>query len=63
MRDNGVGLPAQYGTIGLGLRTMEQRARLIGGELAVQVRPEGGVEVMCSEPTAIVDGTGIGEGI
>ena len=63
VRDNGVGLPAQSGTRGLGLRTMEQRARLIGGELAVQVRPEGGVEVTCSVPTTIVDGAGIGEGI
>lgn len=63
IRDNGSGLAAQPARRGLGLHTMEQRARLIGGELEVQNRPEGGVEVKCTMPAVIIAGTGIGEGI
>lgn len=61
--DNGAGLPAQATGRGLGLRTMEQRARLLGGEMVVQSRSEGGVEVTCTVPAAIVSGIGIAEGI
>lgn len=65
VRDNGAGLPAQAVAAGrgIGLRTMEQRARLLGGEFIVQGRPEGGVEVTCMVPAAIIAGLGIGEGI
>lgn len=40
---------------GLGLRTMEQRARLIGGRLRVQTQPGAGVEVICSIPAAMLE--------
>ncbi len=63
VRDNGAGLPAQAAGRGIGLRTMDQRARLLGGEFMVQSRPEGGVEVTCTVPAAIVSGIGIAEGI
>ncbi|MBX3732879.1 MAG: PAS domain S-box protein [Verrucomicrobiae bacterium] len=54
VRDNGVGLPAQPAPRGLGLRTMEQRARLIGGQLRVRARPEGGAEVLCCVPISVL---------
>lgn len=50
VRDNGVGLPAEPGTAGFGLRSMEQRARLIGGRLAIGAAPGGGTEVACMVP-------------
>jgi two-component system CheB/CheR fusion protein len=55
VRDNGIGLPAQPGSPGLGLRTMEQRARLIGGRLKVHTHASGGVEVICSVPTTALE--------
>ena len=55
VRDNGVGFPAQSASRGLGLRTMEQRARLMSGQLSVQTHAEGGVEVVCSVPRAVVE--------
>ena len=55
VRDNGVGFPAGSAARGLGLRTMEQRARLMGGRLKVQPHPDGGVEVLCSVPGGVVD--------
>jgi len=57
VRDNGIGFSPQAGSRGLGLRTMEQRARLIGGRLTVQTRTAGGVEVICSVPNAVVERT------
>ena len=54
-RDNGIGFPASPAPRGLGLRTMEQRARLIGGRLTVQPHPDGGVELLCSVPRAVVE--------
>ena len=54
VRDNGIGFQSPSPTRGLGLRTMEQRARLIGGRLLVQTHPAGGVEVICSVPKTIV---------
>ena len=53
--DNGIGFPAQPASRGLGLRTMEQRARLIGGRLKVQPHSDGGIEVLCSVPRAVVE--------
>ena len=53
--DNGIGFPAQRNSRGLGLHTMEQRARLIGGRLLVHTQPDGGVVVMCSVPKAILE--------
>jgi PAS domain S-box-containing protein len=54
VRDNGIGFPAQPTPRGLGLRTMEQRARLIGGRLRVHARPEGGIEVQCLVPNSVL---------
>ena len=36
------------------LRTMEQRARLIGGQLKVNIAPGAGVTVICSVPEAML---------
>jgi len=55
VKDNGVGLPAAGSPRGLGLHTMEQRARLIGGRLTVQSRANEGVAVICSVPNAILE--------
>ena len=55
VRDNGVGLPTGPAPRGLGLRTMEQRARLMGARLKVQPHPDGGVEVLCDVPKAVVE--------
>ena len=59
--DNGIGLPAEHHSSGLGLHTMEQRARLIGGRLLVQTQPTGGVEVICCVPNAILEKTNIAD--
>ena len=48
--DNGTGLAESTRPRGLGLHTMEQRARMLGGCLWVRPRHEGGVEVLCSVP-------------
>ena len=60
VRDNGVGLPAATGSRGLGLHTMEQRARLIGGQLLVRNLPQGGVAVICSVPKIVLETTATG---
>lgn len=54
VRDNGVGFDTQKNCHGLGLRTMEQRARLIGGQLKVNIEPGAGVTVICSVPEAML---------
>ena len=48
--DNGKGLPAPSGkTSGMGMKIMDYRARLIGGELQVANNPGGeGVTVTCT---------------
>ena len=55
IKDNGVGLPVGPGSRGLGLHTMEQRARLIGGQLSVRNLLPGGVVVSCSVPNALLE--------
>ena len=55
VRDNGIGFQSPSAARGLGQRTMEQRARLIGGRLLVQTNPGGGVEVTCSVPKTVVE--------
>jgi PAS domain S-box-containing protein len=46
--DDGVGLGAMAGkTSGMGLRTMDYRARVIGGSLLVQEGDKSGTEVVC----------------
>jgi signal transduction histidine kinase len=34
---------------------MQQRARLIGGQLVVRNQPQGGVMVICSVPKAVLE--------
>lgn len=49
VRDDGLGIPQKMThQQGLGLRTMQYRIGLIGGSLAVQRRPDGGTEVVCT---------------
>jgi PAS domain S-box-containing protein len=55
VRDNGVGFPAATRSRGLGLHTMEQRARLVGGRLAVMSQSHGGVMIICSVPKAVLE--------
>lgn len=52
VRDFGHGWSAAKLPQGLGLQTMRQRARLMGGRLDVQNLPEGGLRVSCSLPRA-----------
>ena len=54
VRDNGLSFNRQTPSCGLGLQTMEHRARLIGGRLSVQTHREGGLEVVCSVPQAVL---------
>jgi len=55
IKDNGMGLPAGPGSRGLGLHTMEQRARLMSGQLSVRNQPLGGVEVICLVPNVALE--------
>ena len=55
IKDNGVGLPAVAHSHGLGLHTMNQRSRLIGGQLSIQGRSGGGVAVICSVPNTVLE--------
>jgi len=49
VQDRGVGLPKTLpDKRGMGLRIMEYRAAMIGGNLSVQREPEGGTSVICS---------------
>ena len=62
VRDNGVGLPVDFGggSGGMGLRVMQYRAGLIGGTLHVGARAGGGVVITCvMEPAR---GAGRGQG-
>jgi PAS domain S-box-containing protein len=61
IKDNGIGLPASITSRGLGLHTMQQRARLVGGQLAVKSRPEGGVTVVCLVPQTVLEVTNVAE--
>jgi two-component system, LuxR family, sensor kinase FixL len=48
VRDYGTGLPKEGKKTGLGLQTMADRARLIGGQFSAQDAEDGGVRVTCS---------------
>jgi signal transduction histidine kinase len=51
IQDNGVGLPEDdRNHDGIGLHTMDYRARAIGGYLTVARRPQGGTVVACAFP-------------
>jgi signal transduction histidine kinase len=45
--DDGVGISSEGRADSMGLRIMDYRARLIGGFLQVERRPEGGTRVSC----------------
>ncbi len=45
--DDGVGISSERRADSMGLRIMDYRARLIGGFLQVEARPEGGTRVSC----------------
>jgi two-component system CheB/CheR fusion protein len=49
--DNGTGLKKQSPNHkGMGLRIMQSRASMIGGSMAIDSKPEGGVSVTCAVP-------------
>jgi signal transduction histidine kinase len=58
IEDDGGGLPSAPGTGGLGMRTMAYRAEIIGGTLAVDVSPHGGVRITCRAPVSSRTDTG-----
>ncbi len=54
VRDDGVGIPDQPGRHGgLGLQTMDYRARIIGGSVVVRRGEAGGTVVTCDCPTSM----------
>lgn len=56
IRDNGCGFPtkqAEKASDGIGMRVMEHRASLIGGELAVKSQKNRGVSVVCLFPLRV----------
>lgn len=55
VRDNGTGFPTQAASRGIGLKTMQQRAKLIGAVLIARTHTKGGVEVVCSVPGASLE--------
>jgi PAS domain S-box-containing protein len=50
IEDNGEGQLGSLKPTGIGLRTMDYRARAIGGTLVIEQRPRGGIRVICSFP-------------
>jgi len=47
--DNGIGMPAEFDSLtGMGLHTMQYRARIVGGRLEIERRECGGTRVICS---------------
>ena len=52
--DNGSGIPAQRrrNSAGMGLRIMEYRARMLGGELLIETPRRGGTAICCCVPTS-----------
>ncbi len=57
VRDTGKGFdPALQNGNGLGLRTMQYRAKMLGGTLEITSAPDGGTQVACVVPNAFLDG-------
>jgi signal transduction histidine kinase len=50
VEDDGVGLPVELSTSGMGLRTMRYRAQILEGELTVAPAAGGGTRVTCRVP-------------
>ena len=48
--DNGVGAPVDAERAGFGLRGMQERAAQLGGELALESRPDGGAQLFLRLP-------------
>ncbi|MFN8459308.1 MAG: sensor histidine kinase [Anaerolineae bacterium] len=56
IKDNGHGLPADY-VAGYGLRNMQDRARMLGGEMSVESQPGHGTAVTVTIPWGEVNGS------
>jgi signal transduction histidine kinase len=52
IEDDGVGLALSGSRLGMGLRIIPQRARLIGASFSAESRPQGGTAVVCVLPHA-----------
>ena len=50
IEDNGEGWLKEFKSTGMGLKTMNYRARSLGGSLELRQRPQGGLVVECSFP-------------
>lgn len=48
IRDNGIGLPQNHKSSGMGMRVMNYRAAMIGANVQVENLPEGGAFVKCT---------------
>lgn len=57
IRDNGIGFQSESESQGIGLRTMEQRAKLIGGQIIARSGPTKGVAIECTVPQAMLEMT------
>jgi len=58
VRDDGIGLgKAVADGKGIGLHTMDYRARIIGGRLELRPQPSGGTQVICIVPVASIPQT------
>jgi len=60
VRDDGVGVPDRP-VGGAGVRTMQYRARAIGGAFTIGPDPEGGTVVTCRVPTILANPAGVGD--
>ena len=52
VEDNGVGLPGNVPSGGMGMRTMAYRAQIIDGEFSMEAAPGGGTRILCRVPRA-----------
>ena len=48
IEDDGIGIPQPAPSTGMGLHIMSHRARMIGGALSIERRPNGGTLVTCA---------------
>lgn len=55
VEDNGIGIGPDI-VRGIGLKSMEERAAEVGGEIAVESRPGGGTSVFGRFPVTAVEG-------
>jgi signal transduction histidine kinase len=60
VEDDGVGLPPDGASGGMGLRTMAYRAQVLGGQLTVAPAPGGGTRVACRLPRPVPSPAGPG---